>query len=138
MGNVASHCRAVEYYFAQYNKTMTVDKYTDEEYAAYFEGLLAAPCPVTPTLLTYTVTPGLYEYTTVCDCISQCLVLADNDWTKPETDTLFELCQRLDTRFITVADRLENRSVEVLPKHVSARAQPHYCVGSRNTTQDRS
>jgi len=62
-----------EYYFAQYNKTMTVDKYTDEEYAAYFE---------------------------------------DNDWTKPETDTLFELCQRLDTRFITVADRLENRSVE--------------------------
>jgi len=36
----------------------------------------------------------------------------DNDWTKPETDKLFELCQRLDTRFITVADRMENRTVE--------------------------
>ena len=33
-------------------------------------------------------------------------------WTKEETDKLFELCQRLDTRFITVADRMEGRSVE--------------------------
>jgi len=62
-----------EYYFTTFNKTMTVDKYTDEEYTAHFE---------------------------------------DDSWTKPETDKLFELCQRLDTRFITVADRLENRSVE--------------------------
>jgi len=33
-------------------------------------------------------------------------------WTREETDKLFALCQRLDTRFITVADRMENRSVE--------------------------
>jgi len=74
-----------DYYFTQYNKTMNIDTYTDEEYGNYFE---------------------------------------DNDWTKPETDKLFELCQRLDTRFITVADRLDGRSVE----DVKAR---YYCIARK-------
>ena len=36
----------------------------------------------------------------------------DANWTKEETDNLFALCKRLDTRFIAIADRMENRSVE--------------------------
>jgi hypothetical protein len=36
----------------------------------------------------------------------------DASWTKEETDKLFFLCNRLDTRFIAIADRLEGRSVE--------------------------
>jgi len=33
-------------------------------------------------------------------------------WTKEQTDELFFLCQRLDTRFGTIADRLGERTVE--------------------------
>ncbi|KAJ3208047.1 DNA methyltransferase 1-associated protein 1 [Entophlyctis luteolus] len=42
-------------------------------------------------------------------------VTTDPDWTKDETDELFDLCRRFDLRFIVVADRLESgreRSVE--------------------------
>lgn len=36
-------------------------------------------------------------------------------WTKEETDQLFELCERLDLRFIVIADRFpSSRTVEEL------------------------
>ena len=43
--------------------------------------------------------------------------LHDDGWTKQETDYLFELCRRFDTRFIVIADRWDrlrfpNRTVE--------------------------
>ncbi|EPS72277.1 hypothetical protein M569_02481, partial [Genlisea aurea] len=41
--------------------------------------------------------------------------LADPNWTKEETDQLFDLCQRFDLRFIVVADRFPStKSVEEL------------------------
>ncbi|XP_021768681.1 SWR1-complex protein 4-like isoform X1 [Chenopodium quinoa] len=41
--------------------------------------------------------------------------LTDPKWTKEETDTLFELCERFDLRFVLVADRFpSHRTVEEL------------------------
>ncbi|XP_076900421.1 SWR1-complex protein 4-like [Bidens hawaiensis] len=41
--------------------------------------------------------------------------LTDPEWTKEETDELFELCERFDLRFVVVADRFStSRSVEEL------------------------
>lgn len=41
--------------------------------------------------------------------------LTDPKWTKEETDTLFELCERFDLRFILIADRFPSpRTVEEL------------------------
>ncbi|CAO2826671.1 unnamed protein product [Amaranthus hypochondriacus] len=41
--------------------------------------------------------------------------LTDPKWTKEETDTLFDLCERFDLRFVLIADRFpSNRTVEEL------------------------
>ena len=45
--------------------------------------------------------------------------LHDDNWTKAETDHMFELCKRFDLRFIIISDRWDkekfpNRSVEDL------------------------
>lgn len=43
------------------------------------------------------------------------MVYLFQDWSKEETDQLFELCERFDLRFIVIADRFPTaRSVEDL------------------------
>ena len=36
--------------------------------------------------------------------------MRDADWSRKETDYLLDLCQRLDLRFMAIADRYEVRS----------------------------
>ncbi|KAL5487368.1 hypothetical protein EMCRGX_G019960 [Ephydatia muelleri] len=57
-----------DYAFAQFNKSVDVPSYTDEEYSKH---------------------------------------LAEETWTKEETDHLFELCRRFDLRFIIIQDRFD-------------------------------
>lgn len=57
-----------DYAFAQFNKSVDVPVYTDEEYSKH---------------------------------------LAEETWTKEETDHLFELCRRFDLRFIVIQDRFD-------------------------------
>lgn len=41
------------------------------------------------------------------------------DWSKAETDYLFDLCERFDLRFIVIADRYEvccSANIKVLPQ----------------------
>jgi len=46
------------------------------------------------------------------------LYFEDAEWTKEDTDNLFELCERFDLRFPVIADRLEGgKSIEVRKKN---------------------
>ena len=38
------------------------------------------------------------------------VLVRDADWSREETDYLLDLCQRLDLRFMAIADRYEVRS----------------------------
>ncbi len=67
------------YQFARFNKKVEVIKYTDEEYKAVIE-------PVSND----NDHKNLQQW---CD------------WSKVETDVLFDLCERFQLRFIVIADR---------------------------------
>lgn len=68
------------YQFARFNKKPEVIRYTDEEYKKVCASL--ANDPYCKNNLAYW-----------------------QDWTKQETDLLFDLCERFQMRFIVIADR---------------------------------
>jgi hypothetical protein len=90
----------VEYPWAKFNKKLAIPKYTDEQYTKHFQGEQRSTA--TPPLLLL-LTPIARP--------------TDNDWTREETDTLFDLCEQFDLRFIVIHDRFPNpkRTIEVCP-----------------------
>jgi DNA methyltransferase 1-associated protein 1 len=65
------------YPFAKFNRKVEVVRYTNEEYAKVVEMLNARP-------------QGK---------------VSNTDWSKEETDHLFDLCEQFSLRFIVIADR---------------------------------
>lgn len=50
----------------------------------------------------------MYRYTH--DEYDAVIAAEPSDWTRDETDQLFELCERFDLRFSIIADRLQVRA----------------------------
>lgn len=65
------------YPFAKFNRKVEVVRYTDEEYTKVVEMLNSRP-------------QGK---------------ISNTDWSKEETDHLFDLCEQFSLRFIVIADR---------------------------------
>ncbi|KAJ3037532.1 swr complex subunit, partial [Rhizophlyctis rosea] len=76
-----------DYYFAKYNKPVTMINYTDEEYNKYLNG-------TTHRRMTKIRTPDSH-------------FVGDPTWSREETDYLYQLCRQFDLRFIIIADRYE-------------------------------
>lgn len=86
----------LEYPFSKFNRVIDVPDYTDEEYERHLIG-------------------KVYKMMNGCGLLI-CFLL-DSEWTKDETDYLFNLCRRYDLRFPVIHDRYDfpekTRSIEV-------------------------
>eukprot|EP00172_Hildenbrandia_rubra_P000790 Plantae.Rhodophyta-Hildenbrandia_rubra.ctg14458.p1 GENE.Plantae.Rhodophyta-Hildenbrandia_rubra.ctg14458~~Plantae.Rhodophyta-Hildenbrandia_rubra.ctg14458.p1 ORF type:complete len:433 (+),score=78.28 Plantae.Rhodophyta-Hildenbrandia_rubra.ctg14458:199-1497(+) len=88
-----------EYAFVRFNKKIQMIKYTDEEYKAVLQKL--EPLEPAPNNL-----PMASEFDVKPKKTSNIYkVVPQRAWSKAETDTLFELCEQFDLRFIVINDR---------------------------------
>ena len=94
----------IDYRFAKFNRPNDVPSYTDEEYdqllrSEFLKSNLRQSIEESRSHLFYSIADDF---------------LGD-DWSREETDRLFELCRRFDRRFLVVADRLDTgRPIEDL------------------------
>jgi DNA methyltransferase 1-associated protein 1 len=97
----------VEYPWAKFNKKLAISKYTDEQYKKYFQGEWSDAIPLALHHGLAHASPSSLHFAVGRN--------TDGDWTREETDTLFDLCERYDLRFIVIHDRFPNpkRTVEV-------------------------
>lgn len=56
-------------------------------------------------------------------------MVIDSNWTKEETDELFELIKQFDLRFIVVADRFEGNSAT--PKSMEDMKDRYYTISRK-------
>ena len=99
----SKHTSPIDYPFAKYNVQSTYYVYSQEDYNQYLEGNSPpALCPLHPISYTF----------------------SDPEWTKEETDYLFNLMREYDGRFFVVHDRYEypngpERSIEARTTNVT-------------------
>ena len=70
--------------------------------------MLTLPPPHCLCPQTYALQNTVYRYTH--DEYDAVIAAEPSDWTRDETDQLFELCERFDLRFSIIADRLQVRA----------------------------